>query len=387
MQKYLGRAKLNAPKHIYQVAEKAYRNLLLTGGCQGIIVSGVSGAGKTEGGKHILQFLCWRAAQATQRRSSSGGGGLAAGRQLSSSLLDDTRVTPLSRAILQSSAVCESFCNACTSNNHNSSRFGKFIRLLIDDNGAVAGASVDAYLLEKSRLVHQCAGERSFHIFYQLLADPARRAQYGLECGSSALGAAAGEEPALAYSYLSRSGRTAICSVDDAAEWEATQLGLEAIGLTEFERDAVSRLLAGLLQLGNVGFVSDDQLEEAGVGADGSRVSDDSYAALRAVAELWGSRPRDAERALTSRGMMTGRGSSYSIGLTPEEAGHGRDALAKAAYHALFQWLIRRLNEQLRWSSTTASSRQPSSPRAEASRPDRRASTSASATRSSTGAG
>jgi len=222
MQQYLGRTKPGTPKHLYQVAEKAYRNLLYTGSCQAVVISGVSGAGKTEANKHILQFLCWRAAQAAPLRSASGGGPLAAARQLSSSLLD-SQVSPLSRAILQSSSVCESFCNACTSNNHNSSRFGKFIRLLIDDDGAVLGASVDAYLLEKSRLVHQCAGERSFHVLYQLLADTHRRAQYGLD-GHASDGAAAqppAAHPALGFAYLSGSGRTTIASVE-AAEARAT---------------------------------------------------------------------------------------------------------------------------------------------------------------------
>ena len=181
MKQYVDRRPGACPPHLYAVAEQAYRNLCNTAGSQAIVVSGVSGAGKTEANKHIMQYLCWRAGQRPELKSPT--------RRVSAELLD-VQLSTVSRCVLQSSVLLEAssphmlcvhcactrhgcrsrttvthchhqaFCNACTTNNHNSSRFGKFVRLLVEPNGPVAGAAIDAYLLEKSRLVAQCDGER-----------------------------------------------------------------------------------------------------------------------------------------------------------------------------------------------------------------------------------
>ena len=131
--------------HIFHTAEAAYATLVSGGRDQSIVVSGISGAGKTEAVKYIMRYLCWR----------SGGGGMAA---------------PLAELVMQSNPLFEALGNATTVNNPNSSRFGKFIRLRFDEGGCVAGALIDTYLLEKSRLAAQQPNERNFHIFYQLLA-------------------------------------------------------------------------------------------------------------------------------------------------------------------------------------------------------------------------
>ena len=115
-----------APPHVYGIAEAAFQRLIKTKCSQSIVVSGESGAGKTETNKHLMQYLAWRS------RSSGG-------------------VEALAEAILQSNPVLEAFGNAKTSRNNNSSRFGKFIKILIDGKGAITGARMASYLLEKSR--------------------------------------------------------------------------------------------------------------------------------------------------------------------------------------------------------------------------------------------
>ena len=185
------------PPHLYAAAEQAYRNLCHTASSQAIVVSGVSGAGKTEANKHIMQYLCWRAGQ---KPASPGKA------KVSAELLD-VQLSEISRCVLQSSVVFEAFCNACTTNNHNSSRFGKFVRLLVEPDGPIAGAVIDAYLLEKSRLVAQQSGERCFHVFYQLLADKKLCGELGLLAPPPADAPENGERPpppALAASPLPR---------------------------------------------------------------------------------------------------------------------------------------------------------------------------------------
>ena len=144
-----GETKRDPTPHIFTVAEAAYSSMVEQKRNQSIVVSGVSGAGKTEANKYVMRYLCWRA---------SGGGG----RQSQGE-------NDLVKAILHSNPVFEAFGNATTINNPNSSRFGKFIKIYFD-GGAVAGATLSTYLLEKSRVVAQQPSERSFHIFYQARA-------------------------------------------------------------------------------------------------------------------------------------------------------------------------------------------------------------------------
>jgi hypothetical protein len=182
------------------------------------------------------------------------------------------------RQILNSNVVFEAFGNASTTNNDNSSRFGKFVRLLFDGQGRVTGARVSTYLLEKSRLTRQCARERSFHVLYQLLA-------------GGATDAALADAPLALPSpnslhYLNQSGRMTINGVDDAAEWHATAQALTGLGVSVAERAELMRALLGVLNLGNLVFVDRD----AAAAGDGSTLADDavSSAAFATLAALWG---------------------------------------------------------------------------------------------------
>ena len=146
-----------------RIPETAYQRLAKTRKSQSILVSGESGAGKTETNKHLMQYLAWR--------SRAGGG-----------------VSSLAEAILQSNPVLEAFGNAKTSRNNNSSRFGKFVKILIEEKGAICGAKMASYLLEKSRVVTVAEGERNYHVLYHLAAGspPAQQSSLGLSGGPKA---------------------------------------------------------------------------------------------------------------------------------------------------------------------------------------------------------
>ena len=333
----------NRPPHLYAMAEEAYRLLLKTKAHQGMVISGVSGAGKTEANKIIMQYLCWRASHSAGqigRNMTLPPSALHAAEQLASGGLD--ALDDLPRKILNSNVVFEAFGNASTTNNDNSSRFGKFVRLLFDERGLVRGARLSTYLLEKSRLVLQCDHERNFHVLYQLVGGGA--AGVGGEGGGGGGGLVL--RPAPSFHYLAQSGRYSIDGVDDAAEWSATQMALEGLGIDAEERAGAARILCGILHLGNIEF------EDLGADAtaDGCHIGADqrSTAALAALIDLWGLAEPSARGALTTRRMDSSRGSTYSIGQTAAKATQTRDALAKAAYQALFAWIASRLNAHLR---------------------------------------
>ena len=157
----------NRPPHLYAIAEEAYRLLLKTRSHQGMVVSGVSGAGKTEANKIIMQYLCWRASHSAGligRNLTLSQDAVNAAEQLANG--GYTGLDELPKRILHSNVIFEAFGNASTTNNDNSSRFGKFVRLLFDGKGRVKGARVSTYLLEKSRLTLQCPMERNFHVLW-----------------------------------------------------------------------------------------------------------------------------------------------------------------------------------------------------------------------------
>jgi myosin heavy subunit len=283
----------NRPPHLYAMAEEAYRQLIKTWKHQGMVVSGVSGAGKTEANKIIMQYLCWRASHSAGkigRYMKLSAEALEAAKSLESGDLEG--LDDLPRRIMSSNQIFEAFGNSCTTNNHNSSRFGKFVRLLFDQGGAVIGANISTYLLEKSRLVLQCKDERNFHILYQLLA------------GGGSDPAAEGSNLHLdtpdTFHYLSQSGRITIDNVDDAQQWSETAEALEALGVYQMERLQLMSVLSGILQLGQLRFT------DKGGTSDGSSISKDKDVkeGLKKLCELWGITERVAESSLTTRQMV-----------------------------------------------------------------------------------
>jgi myosin-1 len=143
LQSYRGKNRLEVPPHVFAVAESAYYNMKSYKDNQCVIISGESGAGKTEAAKRIMQYIA----------SVSGG--------------TDSSIQHTKEMVLATNPLLESFGNAKTLRNNNSSRFGKYLELEFNTNGEPVGANITNYLLEKSRVVGQITNERNFHIFYQ----------------------------------------------------------------------------------------------------------------------------------------------------------------------------------------------------------------------------
>uniref|UniRef100_A0A8C0DIX5 Myosin motor domain-containing protein n=1 Tax=Balaenoptera musculus TaxID=9771 RepID=A0A8C0DIX5_BALMU len=288
-------------RHIFAIVAAAYSLSQSTGQGTCILLSGHSGSGKTEASKKIVQFLSSLEQEQTRGRGCQ---------------LDD--VLPM----------LSSFGHAKTVLNANASRFGQVLGLCLQQ-GVILGASVSHYLLETSRVVFQAQAERSFHVFYELLAglDPMERERLSLQ----------GPET---YYYLNQGRACRLQGKEDAQDFTGLVKALQVLGLCTEELTAVWAVLASVLQLGNICFSSSER-ESQEVAA----VS--SWAEIHTAARLLRVPPERLEAAVTRRVTETPYG-QVSRSLPVESAINARwDALAKALYSRLFAWLLRRTNVRL----------------------------------------
>lgn len=317
MRKYreLKNASVGDP-HVFNVAERAFRNLRRYNSNQSIICCGESGSGKTESTKWLMRYL-------TNSRNDS----------------RDDVVETVEQQVLQTNVVTEAFGNARTLMNNNSSRFAKFIRLYVDvtdstpraprnaNSCAVTGCSTETYLLERSRITRPPTNERNFHVFYQLCAASARDA---------ALRKRYHVPEAKKLAYLSAGGVTEIPNVDDAKQFDALRKSLDTLGASVDIFDVV----AAVLHIGEIDCKDPD--------------SKHSTQAVRYAAELLGVTEHALRGAVLTRNIHVAGSETYSKTLEPTEAVANRDAIAKALYNALFKDVIDGINGRLSTTSTTS---------------------------------
>jgi myosin heavy subunit len=231
--------------------------------------------------------------------------------------------------ILEANPLLEAFGNAKTLRNDNSSRFGKFIEIQFDTAGRIGGASITNYLLEKSRIVSQNEGERNYHIFYQLArgAGPEEKARLKLR-------------PVEQYHYLNQSSCNTVEGLSDAEEYRHTVKAMEIVGFSKDDIAQVMRIVAGILALGNVDFVP--------TLADAAKVKDPRP--LAEAAELLGvADASHLERVLLTRVVHVPGEGPITKPLTTAEAAHTRDAVSKSLYDRMFNQLVRRVNQSIRF--------------------------------------
>ncbi|XP_029349207.1 myosin VIb isoform X3 [Echeneis naucrates] len=338
---YQGKSLGTLPPHVYAIADKAYRDMKVLKMSQSIIVSGESGAGKTENTKFVLRYL-----------TTTYGSG-----------------QDIDERIVEANPLLEAFGNAKTVRNNNSSRFGKFVEIHFNDKNAVVGGFVSHYLLEKSRICMQSNDERNYHIFYRLCAGASEDIKKKLHLNSPD-----------SFRYLNRGcTRYFACKdsdkqimqnrkspedhkhlkvgalkdplLDDTGDFNRMCVAMKKIGLDDTEKLDLFRVVAGVLHLGNIDF------EETGSSSGGCVLKNQSGQTLEYCADLLGLDQDDLRVSLTTRVMLTtaggAKGTVIKVPLKVEQANNARDALAKAVYSRLFDHVVKRVNQCFPFQTST----------------------------------
>jgi len=326
--------------HIFTIASRTLNNLNRYRESQVVLISGESGAGKTETTKHVLKFL-----SETMGGASESGG--ASPRRVSKI---KTESVSTEQKILNSNPLLEAFGNACTVRNNNSSRFGKFIEMRFQETKGTAsfvGACIDTYLLEKVRVTEVTENkpkapakgqqpktpkqERSYHIFYQVCAAAKKLGQdaFGLPMNWF--------DDADKYNYLNKSPLRTLPGCDDANEFSETVKAMQTLGMSPENMAAIIKIVAAVLNLGNV--------EVEGDGESSKVKQGNKY--FESVAQLLKIDRKVLQRALTFRFIQVSKTEKYDKPLRQKEAEDAREALARALYGALFLYIVEQVNISL----------------------------------------
>ncbi len=341
--------------HVYDLADGTYRSMMLKidlaragEKCdQSILVSGESGAGKTVTTKFIMQYL----ATLSERRAEAKAVDERGGKPSSSSAPkkrmkkresvdlglrrslqddDDPLDTSIEQQVLQSNPILESFGNARTIRNDNSSRFGKFIEIRFDPTGTLVGASIETYLLEKVRLISQAEGERNYHVFYEMLSGMTED-----ELDQFLLGDYAAED----FKITSCSGtfdrRDGVLDTDT---YEDLVDALEVMGFTKEQQDDVFSIASAVLHLSNLGINPIKGGEECEIDAENEH--------LEPILKLLGVTKENLNQALCYF-KIEARGQSYTRAVQKDKAEKGLEALMKATYSAIFDYVVKRINASI----------------------------------------
>ena len=303
------------------VAESSYQDLITDKHSQSIIVTGESGAGKTEATKIILSYL----AKCKDDFSKSS----AKQADLSDFSNVSNQEVSLEKQVLDSNPLLEAFGNAKTVKNNNSSRFGKFIQVNVDNSGKIISATIQNYLLEKSRIVHQSSKERNFHIFYYVFLDESIIEAYELDNIDC-------------YNYLANSFIDAIPEEEDRMCYEIMKNCLEVLGFTDEEYNEIIDLVIGILNLGNLEF------EEVYIPGkqDQANVTADTKVYLEKVSRFFNIDNEFVEKALTAKAYKV-QNEYTLIDITESEAIELRDSMAKIIYARMFNWIISKVNQAI----------------------------------------
>jgi myosin heavy chain 6/7 len=301
---YLGKRRNEVPPHLWAITETAYRNMLQNLKNQSMLITGESGAGKTENTKKVISYLA----------------------QVAASGKKSTKKVSLEDQIVATNPILESYGNAKTSRNDNSSRFGKFIRIHFNAAGKLSGCDIESYLLEKSRITQQQEVERSYHIFYQLLQPFV--ADMKEKCLVT--------DDIYDYTYVSQ-GKVTVASIDDNEELEYTFDAFDVIGFSKDETWDCFKITAGIMSCGAVQLIQKGREDQAEPGDLGFPLK---------VAELFGCDCHAMLKAFCKPKIKVGT-EWVTKGQSVGQATMAIGGIARATFDRLFKWLIVKCNDTL----------------------------------------
>ncbi|XP_015512947.1 myosin heavy chain, muscle isoform X25 [Neodiprion pinetum] len=305
---YRGKRRSEVPPHIFAISDGAYVNMLTNSENQSMLITGESGAGKTENTKKVIAYFATVGASTKKEDNPN---------QKKGSLEDQ---------VVQTNPVLEAFGNAKTVRNDNSSRFGKFIRIHFGPSGKLAGADIETYLLEKARVISQQSLERSYHIFYQMMS-----------------GSVNGLKPMCflsdnIYDYYNVSqGKVSIPGMDDGEECQLTDQAFDVLGFTQEEKDNIYKITAAVMHMGGMKFKQRGREEQAE--ADGTEEGE-------RVAKLLGCDCADLYKNLLKPRIKVGN-EFVTQGRNKDQVAYSVGAMSKAMFDRLFKWLVKKCNETL----------------------------------------
>lgn len=327
---YKGRRREENAPHVFALADVAMRNMLEARENQSLLITGESGAGKTENTKKVIQYLAAVAVDPSAETNGTLTRSSSSARQIMDHLrgvegIAAKRLGLLERQILQANPILEAFGNAQTIRNNNSSRFGKFVRIEFTSSGAIAGANIDWYLLEKSRVTTRSEKERSFHIFYQLLRGADAKLKNDLLL----------QNMPDDYDYL-KGTRKHVEGVDDQSEWNTLLEALNVVGFSTEEQKNLFRVVAAILQIGNIQ-LADDRSEQA-------RIT--NAAQVEKVCHVLGLSQQELNTALLRPRVKAGR-EWVTQARTRRQVIDEMAALCKTLYEKTFSNIVDRINQAL----------------------------------------
>ncbi|KYN16227.1 Myosin heavy chain, muscle [Trachymyrmex cornetzi] len=307
---YRGKRRSEVPPHIFAISDGAYVNMLTNNENQSMLITGESGAGKTENTKKVIAYFATVGASTKKEKESDAS-------QKKGSLEDQ---------VVQTNPVLEAFGNAKTVRNDNSSRFGKFIRIHFGPSGKLAGADIETYLLEKARVISQQTLERSYHIFYQMMSGSVK--------GLKAMCLLSNN---ITDYYFVSQGKTTIPGLDDGEELLVTDQAFDVLGFTQEEKDDIYKITAAVMHMGGMKFKQRGREEQAE--ADGTEEGD-------RVAKLLGCDCADLYKNLLKPRIKVGN-EFVTQGRNKDQVAYSVGAMSKAMFDRLFKWLVKKCNETL----------------------------------------
>ncbi|XP_071645309.1 myosin heavy chain, muscle isoform X17 [Temnothorax longispinosus] len=307
---YRGKRRSEVPPHIFAISDGAYVNMLTNSENQSMLITGESGAGKTENTKKVIAYFATVGASTKKEKEDTGS-------QKKGSLEDQ---------VVQTNPVLEAFGNAKTVRNDNSSRFGKFIRIHFGPSGKLAGADIETYLLEKARVISQQTLERSYHIFYQIMSGSVKGLKEMCLLSNN-----------ITDYYFVSQGKTTIPGLDDGEELLVTDQAFDVLGFTQEEKDNIYKITAAVMHMGGMKFKQRGREEQAE--ADGTEEGE-------RVAKLLGCDCADLYKNLLKPRIKVGN-EFVTQGRNKDQVAYSVGAMSKAMFDRVFKWLVKKCNETL----------------------------------------